>query len=49
MDVNNFIYGKLDTLVHKLSFEKNKKVIIAGDLNFDLLKISSQIETFLTK
>ena len=45
MDVNNFIDEKLDTLMHKLSFEKNKKVFIAGDFNFDLLKISSHIET----
>ena len=46
MDVNNFIDEKLDTLMHKLSFEKNKKVFITGDFNFDLLKISSHIETF---
>ena len=41
MDVNNFIDDKLDTLVHKLSFEKNKKIFIAGDFNFDLLKMTS--------
>ena len=45
MDVNNFIDDKLDTLVHKLTYEKNKKIFIAGDFNFDLLKISSNTET----
>ena len=44
MDVNNFIDDKLDTLVHKLSFEKNKKIFIAGDFNFDFLKISNNTE-----
>ena len=29
----------------KLSFEKNKKVFSTGDFNFDLLKISSLLET----
>ena len=43
MDVNNFIDKKLETLMHKLSFEKNKKVFMAGDFNFDLLKISSHM------
>ena len=45
MDVNNFIDEKLDKLMHKLSFKKNKKVFIAGDFNFDFLKNSSHIET----
>ena len=45
MDVNNFIDDKLDTLVHKLTYEKNKNIFIAGDFNFDLLKISSNTET----
>ena len=31
--------------MHKLSFEKNKKVFIARDFNFDLLKISNHMET----
>ena len=44
MDVNNFIDDKLDTLVHNLSFEKNKKIFIAGDFNFDLLKITNNTE-----
>ena len=45
MDAKNFIDEKLDTLVHKLSFEKHKKIFIAGDFNFDLLKISTHTET----
>ena len=44
MDVNNFIDDKLDTLEYKLSFEKNKKIFIAGDFNFNLLKISNNTE-----
>ena len=51
MDVNNFIDDNLDTLVHKLSFEKNKKIFIAGDFNFDLKKfqIIQKILFFLIK
>ena len=45
MDAKNFIDEKLDILVHKLSFEKNKKIFIAGYFNFDLLKISTHTET----
>ena len=47
MDVDNFIDDKLDILVHNLSFEKNKKIFIAGDFNFDLLKISNNTETII--
>ena len=45
MDAKNFIDEKLDTIVHKFSFEKNKKIFRAGDFNFDLLKISTHTET----
>ena len=45
MDVNNFTDEKLCLLMHKLSLEKNKKVFIAGDFNFYLLKISSHNAT----
>ena len=47
MEAKNFIDEKLDTLVHKLLFEKNKKIFIAGDFNFDLLKISTHTETLM--
>ena len=45
MDTTKFIDEKLNDLMMKLSLERNKKVYIAGDFNFDLLKISSHADT----
>ena len=38
MDTNTFIENKLSYLTNKLSKEDTKKIYIAGDFNFDLLK-----------
>ena len=40
MDTNTFIDDKLTNIMHILSREKTKKIYIAGDFNFDLLKYS---------
>ena len=45
MDTQNFIDDKLNSLLNKLSFENNKKIYIAGDFNFDLLKASNHTVT----
>ena len=51
MDPSNFIDNKLTHITNILSREKNKKVFIAGDFNFDLLHYSSHDQTadFLEK
>ena len=41
MDTTQFTDNKFNDLMVKLSQERNKKVYITGDFNFDLLKISS--------
>ena len=38
MDTNLFIDNKLTHITNILAKEKNKKIYIAGDFNFDLLK-----------
>ena len=45
MDTTLFIDSYFNDLMLKLSLEKNKKVYIAGDFNFDLLKISNHDDT----
>ena len=45
MDPLQFIENKLHELLNKLSLEKNKKIFLTGDYNFDLLKTSSHIDT----
>ena len=49
MDAKNFIDEILNTLVHKLSFEKNKKIFIAGDFNFDLKFKHTETSVFFNK
>ena len=41
MDTNDFIDNKLNKITNIIAKETNKKVFIAGDFNFDLLKYSS--------
>ena len=45
MDTTQFIDNKFNELMVKLSRERNKKVYITGDFNFDLLKITSHTTT----
>ena len=45
MDMNEFNDEKLDWLLKKLINEKNKNIYLAGDFNFDLLKVSTHEET----
>ena len=45
MDCSQFTNDKLDSLLNKLALQKNKKVFLAGDFNYDLLKTSSNSET----
>ena len=45
MNTNSFTDDKLTKLLNIISKEKNKKVYIAGDFNFDLLKYSSHSAT----
>ena len=45
MDTNVFIDKKLDLVTNILAKEKKKKVYIAGDFNFDLLKYSDHADT----
>ena len=41
MDTSTFTDNKLSKITNIIAKEKNKKVYIAGDFNFDLLKYSS--------
>ena len=41
MDTSTFTDVKLTKILHTISREKNKKVFITGDFNFDLLKYAS--------
>ena len=45
MNTHEFIDVKLDELLLKLPQEKNKKVFITGDFNFDLLKTTTHTDT----
>ena len=45
MNTTDFIETKLSCVADKLAKEKNKKVYIAGDFNFDLLKYASHSDT----
>ena len=45
MDTNVFIDKKLNYITNILAKEKNKKIYIAGDFNFDLLQYSNHNET----
>ena len=45
MDTTQFADDKFSELTTKLSLERNKKVYITGDFNFDLLKISNHAAT----
>ena len=45
MDTTQFTDDKFSELTTKLSLERNKKVYITGDFNFDLLKISDHSAT----
>ena len=41
MDTNVFIDSKLNHITNILAKEKNKRIYIAGDFNFDLIKYST--------
>ena len=45
LDPSIFIDDKLTKIMETISREKNKKVYIAGDFNFDLLKYSHHAPT----
>ena len=45
MDTTQFTDNKFNDLMNKLSQERNKKVYITGDFNFDLLKVSTHTDT----
>ena len=45
MDMDDFNEVKLELLLSKLYWEKNKKTYLVGDFNFDLLKVNSHDET----
>ena len=45
MSTTEFTDHKLNDLMLKLSLECNKKIYIAGDFNFDLLKTSTHSDT----
>ncbi len=45
MNTTEFTDVKFNELMTKLSRERNKKVYISGDFNFDLLKISNHTDT----
>ena len=45
MSTTEFTDHKLNDLMLKLSLEQNKKIYIAGDFNFDLLKTSTHSDT----
>ena len=45
MDTNIFIDKKLNHITSILAKEKNKRIYIAGDFNFDLLKYSNHTDT----
>ena len=45
METNIFIEDKLSDLMNRLSKEHKKKIYIAGDFNFDLLKFSKHEDT----
>ena len=45
MDTNIFSENKLTYLMNKLIRENKKKIYIAGDFNFDLLKFASHQDT----
>ena len=46
MDTSHFIEDKVEQLISKLNWkEKSKNIFIAGDFNFDLLKLSSHMDT----
>ena len=51
MNTATFTDDKLDSLLDKIADEKNKKVYITGDFNFDLLKQVQHTDTsdFLSK
>ena len=51
MDPNTFIDTKITHLTNKLAKEKNKRIYISGDFNFDLIKYSNHVHTasFLDK
>ena len=45
MDTNVFIDSKLNHITNILAKEKNKRIYIAGDFNFDLIKYSNHNDT----
>ena len=46
MDTSHFIEDKVEQLISKLnSKDKSKNIFIASDFNFDLLKLSSHMDT----
>ena len=45
MDTFDFNDANLNNLMHSLAKEHKKKIFLAGDFNFDLLKISTHTET----
>ena len=46
MDTSHFIEDKIEQLISKLnSKDKSKNIFIVGDFNFDLLRLSSHMDT----
>ena len=45
MDTNVFIDNKINHITNILAKEKNKKIYISGDFNFDLIKYSNHADT----
>ena len=46
MDTSHFIQDKVEQLISKFNLkDKSKNIFIAGDFNFDLLKLSSDMDT----
>ena len=45
MDMDEFNDVKLELLLSKLYCEKNKRIYLVGDFNFDLLKVNKHDET----
>ena len=45
MDSTYFTNEKFSGLLNKLALQKNKKIYLAGDFNFDLLTTSTNSET----
>ena len=45
MDMDDFNEVKLELLLSNLYCEKNQKIYLVGDFNFDLLKVNRHVHT----